>query len=241
MIIIPAVDIKNGQAVRLLQGDMNQATVYSKSPVEAARRWSAEGAKRIHIVDLDGAIGGSTVHFEIIKEIIAAVSVEIQVGGGIREISQIENYLSAGAKFVVLGTSAISNWAFFEEAVKKFPDQIIAGIDCRNGCVAIQGWVNVSNWNPIDLARKIQDIGQVAIIFTDISKDGMMQGPNLALYEEMTKAVQIPIIASGGIATLKDIQELNMISGVDGAIIGKALYSGNLVYKEIIQALSENS
>jgi phosphoribosylformimino-5-aminoimidazole carboxamide ribotide isomerase len=241
MIIIPAVDIKNGQAVRLLQGDMNQATVYSKSPVEAARRWSAEGAKRIHIVDLDGAIGGRTVHFEIIKEIIATVSVEIQVGGGIREISQIENYLSAGAKFVVLGTSVINNRSFFEEAVKKFPGQIIAGIDCKGGRVATSGWVDLSDENPVALAQQIGNTGIAAIIVTDISKDGMMQGPNLALYEEMTQVVQIPIIASGGITTLSDIQKLRLIPGIAGAIVGKALYSGNLVYKEVIQALSTDS
>ncbi|MEK7286542.1 MAG: 1-(5-phosphoribosyl)-5-[(5-phosphoribosylamino)methylideneamino]imidazole-4-carboxamide isomerase [Nitrospirota bacterium] len=241
MLIIPAVDIKNGQAVRLLQGDMNQATVYAKSPVEAARRWSAEGAKRIHIVDLDGAISGSTVHFEIIKEIILSVPVEIQVGGGIREISQIENYLSAGAKFVVLGTAILNNRSFFEEAVRKFPNQIIAGIDCKGGRVATSGWVDLSDENPVALAQQIGNSGIAAIIVTDIAKDGMMQGPSLDLYKEMTKVVQIPIIASGGISTLKDIQELNLISGVDGAIVGKALYSGNLVYKEIIQTLSADS
>ncbi|MEK7748401.1 MAG: 1-(5-phosphoribosyl)-5-[(5-phosphoribosylamino)methylideneamino]imidazole-4-carboxamide isomerase [Nitrospirota bacterium] len=237
MLIIPAVDIKNGQAVRLLQGDMNQATVYSKSPVEAARRWAAEGAKRIHIVDLNGAIGGDTIHFEVIKEIVMSVPAEIQVGGGIREISQIENYLAIGVKSVVLGTSVLNNRSFFEEAVRKFPSQIIAGIDCKNGLVAIQGWVNISDWNPIDLARRIEDIGPAAIIFTDISKDGMMQGPNLALYHEMTNAVQIPIIASGGITTRKDIQDLSEIPGIYGAIVGKALYSGNLVYQDVIRAL----
>ena len=232
MIIIPAIDIKNGQAVRLIQGDMNQATVYSEDPLATVKRWSDEGAGLLHIVDLNGAVTGKSVHFNLIKEMIASTPIPVQVGGGIREISQIENYLAAGAVSVVLGTALIKNKAVFESAVRKFPGKIIAGIDCKAGKVAIRGWVTLSDENPIDLAHQIKDSGIAAIILTDIEKDGMMAGPNIALFKEMAAKVRLPIIASGGITTLEDIKRLNEIKGISGAIIGKALYSGKLSYKE---------
>ncbi len=238
MIIIPAIDIKNGQAVRLVQGDMNQATLYSESPLAAAKRWIDEGATRLHIVDLDGAITGRSVHFDLIKKMIAESPIPVQVGGGIREMAQIKNYLAAGAAFVVLGTAILKNKSVFEEAVKKFPGSIIAGIDCKNGKVAIRGWVTLSEENPMDLAHQIKDCGIAAIILTDIEKDGMLAGPNIALFKEMAAKVRIPIIASGGITTLDDIKRLNEINGVEGAIVGKALYSGKLSYKEAARFLS---
>ncbi len=239
MIIIPAIDIKNGQAVRLIQGDMNQATVYSEDPLAAAKRWMDEGAKRLHIVDLDGAITGRSIHFDLIKEIIASCPIPVQVGGGIREIAQIEGYLSAGTAWVVLGTALLKNKAVFEAAVKKFPGKIIAGIDCKAGKVAIRGWVDLLDENPIDLAHQIKDSGIAAIILTDIEKDGMMAGPNIALFKEMAAKVNLPIIASGGVTTLEDIKRLNEIKGVTGAIVGKALYSGKLSYKEAASFLLE--
>jgi phosphoribosylformimino-5-aminoimidazole carboxamide ribotide isomerase len=241
MIIIPAVDIKNGQAVRLIQGDMNQATIYSENPLVAAQRWIDEGATRLHIVDLNGAMTGRSIHFDLIKEIIKHSTIPVQVGGGIREISQIENYLAAGAASVVLGTALLKNKPMFEEAVKKFPKSIIAGIDCKGGKVAIRGWVDLSDENPIDLAHQIEDCGIAAIILTDIEKDGMLAGPNIPLFKEMATKVRTPIIASGGITTLDDIKQLNTIKGVKGAIVGKALYLGKLSYKEAAFFLMENN
>ena len=239
MIIIPAIDLKNRQAVRLIQGDMNQATVYSENPLATVKRWSDEGAARLHIVDLNGAITGRLIHFDLIKEMIASSTIPVSVGGGIREISQIENYLSAGAAYVVLGTAILQNKTLFEEAVKQFPGSIIAGIDCRGGKVAIRGWVDLSSENPIDLAHKIEDTGIAAMILTDIEKDGMMMGPNISLVKEMADKVSLPIIASGGITTRDDIERLNAINGVTGAIVGKALYSGKLSYKEAANLLRE--
>ena len=239
MIIIPAIDLKNRQAVRLIQGDMNQATVYSEDPLATVKRWSDEGAMRLHIVDLDGAITGRSIHFDLIKEMIASSAMPVSVGGGIREISQIEHYLSAGAAYVVLGTAILQNKAVFEEAVKKFPGSIIAGIDCKGGKVAIRGWVDLSEENPIDLAHKIEDMEIAAMILTDIEKDGMMMGPNISLFKAMADKVSLPIIASGGITTLNDIKRLNEIPGVTGAIVGKALYSGKLSYKEAVNLLRE--
>jgi phosphoribosylformimino-5-aminoimidazole carboxamide ribotide isomerase len=237
MIIIPAIDLKNGQAVRLIQGDMNQATVYSEHPITAVKRWVDEGAVRLHIVDLNGAITGRSIHFDLIKEMIASCPIPIQVGGGIRETSQIDAYLSAGANAVVLGTAILKNKPMFEEAVKKFTGAIIAGIDCKGGKVAIRGWVDLSDENPMDLAYQIKDSGISAIILTDIEKDGMMAGPNIALFQEMSVKVNIPLIASGGITTLDDLKRLNAIKGVTGAIVGKALYSGKLSYQEAAQAV----
>ncbi|MBI3359115.1 MAG: 1-(5-phosphoribosyl)-5-[(5-phosphoribosylamino)methylideneamino]imidazole-4-carboxamide isomerase [Nitrospirae bacterium] len=238
MIIIPAIDIKNGQAVRLMQGDMNQATVYSESPLAVAKGWIDEGATRLHVVDLDGAITGRAIHFDLIKEMIKFCPIPVQVGGGIREISHIENYLAAGAAFIVLGTAILQHKRVFEAAVKTFPGRIIAGIDCKDGKVAIRGWIDLSEDNPIELAHQIQDSGIAAIILTDIQKDGMMAGPNIALLKEMAANVELPIIASGGITTLDDIKQLNEMKGVDGAIVGKALYSGKLSYKEAARFLS---
>ena len=237
MIIIPAIDIKNGQAVRLIQGDMNQATVYSENPLATAKKWINEGAVRLHIVDLNGAMTGRLVHFDLIKEIIAFCPIPVQVGGGIREIAQIESYLSAGVASVVLGTAILHNASVFNEAVKKFPGKIIAGIDCKGGKVAIRGWVDLAEENPIGLAQQIDDSGISAIILTDIEKDGMMAGPNLSLFREMAAHIKTPMIASGGITTLDDIKRLNEIKGVEGAIVGKALYSGKLSYKEAVRFL----
>jgi len=239
MIIIPAIDIKGGQCVRLQQGDMNQVTVYSQNPVETAIHWQKEGAKRLHLVDLDGAIAGRTVHFSLMREIIQSVSIPVEVGGGIRQMEQIENYLAAGATWVVLGTSVLQNELLVREAIKKFPGRMIIGVDCKQGRVAIRGWVSVSDERPIHLIQKIQDAGPVEIILTDIEKDGMLAGPNFSLYQEIAEVVTTPIIASGGISTLEDILWLNKIKGIDGAIIGKALYSGAISFQEATERLKE--
>jgi len=240
MIIIPAIDIKGGHCVRLQQGDMNHVTVYSQNPVEMAIHWQKEGARRLHLVDLDGAIAGCTVHFDLIHEMIQSVSIPVEVGGGIRQMEQIENYLAAGAGWVVLGTSVLQNESLVREAIKKFPGRIIIGIDCKQGRVAIRGWVDISDAKPIDLIQKIQDAGPVEIILTDIEKDGMLTGPNFCLYQEIAEAVATPLIASGGISTVQDIMKLNTIRRVSGVIIGKALYSGAVSYSQATRLLMEN-
>ncbi len=231
MILIPAIDIKNKQSVRLTKGEMDHATVYADTPLAMAKKWELQGARRLHIVDLDGAIAGHPVHFDQIREIIQTVPVEVQVGGGIRTLEQIENYLMAGAAWVVLGTSILQNRPLVEKAIQQFPKKIIAGIDCKQGRVAIRGWVETTGENPVRLAMTMKEIGVTAIVLTDIEKDGMLAGPNEALFREMA-GLNIPIIASGGITTLDDIKRLNEIPGIEGAIIGKALYSGKISYPE---------
>jgi len=239
MILIPAIDIKEGHCVRLQQGDLRQVTVYSQSPVATALHWQKEGAKRLHIVDLNGAMSGQTIHYDLIKEIIQSVSIPVEVGGGIRQMEQIENYLAAGATWVVLGTSVLQNESLVREAIKKFPGRIIAGVDCKQGRVAIRGWVAVSDETPINLIQKMQDSGLAEIIVTDIAKDGMLSGPNFSLYQEIAKAVTIPLIASGGITTLEDIIQLNKMDGICGAIMGKALYSGAISLREATRSVEE--
>jgi phosphoribosylformimino-5-aminoimidazole carboxamide ribotide isomerase len=237
MILIPAIDLKEGRCVRLIQGEMRQATVYSEDPIAVANRWDQEGARRIHVVDLDGAIQGRPVHFEQIKEIIQTIPVEVQVGGGIRTLKEIEAYRMAGAAWIVLGTSILQNAPLVQEAVQIFPEKIIAGIDCKAGGVAIQGWVEVRQEDPIGLALRMQEAGVAAIILTDVAKDGMMAGPNFNLLQTMLAAVKIPVIVSGGVATMDDIRRLNAIPSLHGAIVGKALYSGALSYQEAVRVL----
>ncbi len=241
MILIPAIDLKDGRCVRLIQGEMSQSTIYSEDPLSVAHRWKKEGAQRLHLVDLNGAIAGAPVHFDQIKEIIQTVPVEVQVGGGIRTLAQIEAYCLAGAASIVLGTSILQNESLVKEAVSLFHGKIIAGIDCKGGGVAIRGWVEVRQENPTALALRMQDFGIAAIILTDIEKDGMMAGPNIPFLQAMVNAVQIPVIASGGVTTLDDIQRLNGIPRLHGAIIGKALYSGALSYQAATQSLLAGS
>ncbi len=241
MILIPAIDIKDGHCVRLVQGEMDQVTVYSQHPVEMAYHWQREGAKRLHLVDLNGAVTGQSIHFHLIKEIIQAVSIPVEVGGGIRSLQQVEDYLAAGATWVVLGTSILSDESLVRETARKFPKQVIAGIDCKQGRVATRGWIHLSDIHPIDLAKKMQDVGFSAVILTDIEKDGTLTGPNFSLYQEMGEAITLPIIASGGITTLTDISRLNQIKGISGAIIGKALYSGALSYHDASNLLNKEA
>lgn len=241
MQIIPAVDIKGGQCVRLSQGKADRETVYSDDPVAMARHWSDQGAKLIHVVDLDGAFAGKPANAGLVEKIINSVSAEIQVGGGIRTFQAIQTYVDYGAARVVLGTVALKDPAFVEEACKKFPGKIVVGIDARDGCVAIKGWVEVSSKKASDLAKDMEPLGVAGFIFTDIGRDGMMQGPNLDSIRAFAQGAQLPVIASGGVSRLQDISDLLALQplGVTGIIVGKALYDKTVDLKEALK-LAEN-
>ena len=239
MRIIPAVDIKEGRCVRLVQGKADKETVYSNDPLSMANHWDEEGAQTIHVVDLDGAFQGSPINSEIVKKIIYSSSVDIQVGGGIRTLEAIEKYVKAGAYRVILGTIAQKEPEFVEEACRRFPNKIIIGIDAQNGLVAVKGWVEVSEQKATDLAQKMKSFGIAGFIFTDISRDGMLQGPNLESIKEFAECAQLPVIASGGVSRLEDIKNLAKLEsyGVEGVIIGKALYDKTISFKEARETL----
>lgn len=224
MRLYPAIDIRNGQCVRLRQGQFHDVEVYSHVPANVAMQWEQKGASYIHIVDLDGALAGHSVNDEVIKEIVATVSVPVQVGGGIRTIQDIEHKLNLGVSRVIIGTKAVENPKFIKEMITTFgADKIVIGIDAKNGMVAIEGWEKVSSYNAVSLALEMKEMGVSTIVYTDISKDGMLQGPNIEHTKEMVEATGLQIIASGGVSSMKDLEALNGIK-VSGAIIGKALY-----------------
>lgn len=237
MILIPAIDLKGGRCVRLTQGAMDSETVYSEDPAAMAQQWVSQGAERLHVVDLDGAVAGAAVQFSVVEKVIKAVEVPVQVGGGIRNMEQIEKYFSVGAAGLILGTSALQNIALVREASKKFPRRIIAGIDSKKGAVAVRGWTELHPESVADLAMRMQDAGVASLILTDIEKDGMLSGPNFSLFQEVGMQVEIPIIASGGITTLQQIKQLSEIPGVAGAIVGKALYTGALSLPKALDLL----
>ncbi|MDA3921789.1 MAG: 1-(5-phosphoribosyl)-5-[(5-phosphoribosylamino)methylideneamino]imidazole-4-carboxamide isomerase [Salinisphaera sp.] len=232
MLLIPAIDIKNGQCVRLRQGDMdNNVTVFDDDPVAVARRWCDAGADRIHVVDLDGAKAGYPVNQRVIGQIVdAAGSVPVQIGGGIRDESAIEAYLERGVEFVILGTRAVAEPHFVSDVGVEFPGHIIVGLDARDGRVATDGWSKLSHHNVADLAQQFEEDGVVAIIHTDISRDGMMQGLNIEATRALAAELTIPVIASGGVTNLDDIEALLAAEsdGVAGAVIGRAIYEGTL-------------
>lgn len=237
MIIIPAVDIKQGKCVRLLQGRMEDATHYSDDPAVMAVKWEKQGAQLIHVVDLDGAFAKSAINFDSIAKILEQVSVPIQVGGGIRDIKTIEKYISAGVSRVIIGSEAVYRPEFVKQACKSFPGKIVVGIDARNGMVAVEGWSRTSETRAVDLAKQFASAGVAAINFTDIHRDGMQTGPNIEETAALARAVSIPIIASGGVACIEDIKNLCKIAamGVTGVITGKALYEGTLDLGEAIR------
>lgn len=236
MIVIPAVDIKDGLCVRLKQGEMSKATIYSENPAEMAVSWYEQGAERIHLVDLNGAIDGKPVNKDAIKEIVKAVPVPLELGGGIRNIETIEAYLDLGIHQVILGTVAYRDPDFVRLACKKYPEKIILGIDAKQGCVAIEGWTESTDLDPIEMAKSFESDGLAAVIYTDILRDGMSTGPNIKATETLAKAVNIPVIASGGISDIKDIEALLPLSqhGIMGAITGRALYEGTLNLSEAV-------
>lgn len=234
MLIIPAIDLKDGQCVRLQQGKKEAVTVYSRDPVTVARKWESYGAKVLHVVDLDGAFTGTQKNLESILQIRKQLKITIQVGGGIRDMVTVDKLVSAGIDRVILGTSAIEDPGFVVEACTKFPGRIFVGIDAKDGKVAVRGWEEVSTIEAKELAKRIEIVGVSGIIYTDIARDGMLTGPNLPALQEMIKTVTIPVIASGGIATIEDVRNLLSIPNVWGAITGKAIYSGSLDLKEAI-------
>lgn len=239
MLLIPAIDLKDGNCVRLKQGLMEQATVFSSQPAEMATHWLKQGARRLHLVDLDGAFAGEPKNFGAIQAILAAVSAEIpvQLGGGIRDLATIEKYLSLGLQDVIIGTAAVKNPAFVREACKEFAGHIIVGLDAKDGMVAIDGWATVTEHHVIDLSKQFEDDGVNGIIYTDIGRDGMMSGVNVEATQKLAEAVNIPIIASGGLTDLDDVRALCAAasSGIAGAITGRAIYEGSIDFAQAQQ------
>ena len=237
MLIIPAIDLKDGRCVRLKQGDMSTATVFSDDPVAMAKHWAAEGAKRLHVVDLNGAVAGRPKNEKVIRDIVAAVGekLQIQLGGGIRDLDTIESYLDAGVSLVVIGTAAVKNPGFLSDAAYAFPGHIIAGLDAKDGKVAVEGWSKMTGHDVVDLAKKYEEYGIEALIYTDIGRDGMMGGVNIDATLKLAQAIKTPIIASGGLSSLKDVEAVCqklVPEGVIGAIAGRALYEGKLDLKK---------
>lgn len=236
MLIIPAIDIRGGRCVRLLQGDFRRETVYSDDPVDVALRWAGMGAERIHIVDLDGSREGRPVNDAVIRRILSAVDVPVEMGGGIRDMATVEFYLGMGVRWIILGTAALKNRDFVVEACRHHPGRVILGIDASEGRVAIEGWTEATGSDVLDVARQYEGLGLDALVYTDIGRDGMEAGVNVTATERLARTVGIPVIASGGVAGLEDIDRLLAVadSGILGVITGKALYTGALDLGEAI-------
>ena len=229
MILYPAIDLKSGRCVRLLRGDMNAATVFNDDPAAQARAFAAAGCAWIHVVDLDGAFAGRPENAAAVEAILAAVPVPVQLGGGIRDMAAVEGWLGKGVARVILGTAAVRDPAFVRAAAARFPGRVAVGIDARDGRVAVEGWAETTDLAAADLARRFEDAGVAAIIFTDIDRDGAMQGPNVEATAALARAVSIPVIASGGVSSLDDLRALKACGApLDGVISGRALYDGRI-------------
>jgi phosphoribosylformimino-5-aminoimidazole carboxamide ribotide isomerase len=238
MLLIPAIDLKNGQCVRLRQGRMDDVTVFSDDPAAFARRWVDEGAERIHVVDLDGAIKGQPVNLKVIEEIVKAVgAVPVQVGGGIRDEDTVQRYLNAGVAYVIIGTKAVNAPHFLRDLCIEYPRHIIVGLDAKDGRVALNGWTKLTGHDVIETAIHCERDGVEAIIYTDIGRDGMMKGFNADSTRALAKAVNTPIIASGGVSSLDDVRALKELEsdGVIGAVIGRALYEGSFTLADAVK------
>lgn len=235
MQIFPATDILGGKVVRLTKGDYANVKIYADSPAEMAKEFMKAGAKNLHMVDLDGAKDGAPVNFEAIREAAKIKDLFIEVGGGIRDMKRIEDYLSLGVKRVILGTAAVRNYPFVEEAVKKYGDAIAVGVDAKDGLVAVNGWLETTTVNSVEFCKKLRDTGVSTVIYTDISKDGMLSGTNLEIYKELSEIKGLDIVASGGITFIDEIKTLSDM-GIYGAIVGKAVYEGKLDLAEVLKA-----
>ncbi len=232
----PAIDILNGQCVRLKQGDYNRETVYGSSPAEMARHWVDQGARFLHVVDLDGAKDKSPVNKRFVREIVERISIPVEIGGGIRTEETIKEYLDMGIHRVVIGTLALKEPDWFREMSEKFPGKLVLGIDAKNGMVATEGWLETSKTPAVLLAKTFENLPLAALVYTDIAKDGMLEGPNFAEMDAMQKAVSFPVVASGGVSTLDDIRKLKEL-GIPACIIGKALYEGTMRLQDALEVV----
>ena len=235
MLVIPAIDLKEGKCVRLRQGEMDEATIYDDDPAVAAARWVDVGAERLHLVDLDGAFAGQPKNANVIKQITSRYpDLDVQVGGGIRDEDTVQTYLEAGVRYVIIGTKAITAPHFVEDLCVEFPGHIIVGLDAKDGKVAVDGWSKLSNHDVIDMAQRFENMGVESIIYTDISRDGMLSGVNVEATVKLAQSIRIPVIASGGITNMDDIKALCKVQdeGIMGAITGRAIYEGTLNFEE---------
>ena len=240
MLVIPAIDLKDGCCVRLRQGDMAAETIYSDDVVEVAGRWQQKGADLIHVVDLNGAVDGEPKNLAQIESVLKTVRVKVQVGGGIRTIETVRRYLNAGVSRIVLGTAALMNRTLLNLACQEFPQRIVLGLDARDGRIAVKGWTAVSDVKAIDLLKELSDCAIAAVVYTDIARDGMLNGPNLPALQEIVGFSSFPVIASGGITSLDDLKAVQSIgSKIEGAIIGKALYDGKLDLRDAVAAFGK--
>ncbi len=239
MLIIPAIDLKDGRCVRLEQGRMDKATVFSDDPGKTAAHWAGEGARRLHVVDLNGAVAGKPRNEAAVKAIVAAVAADIpiQLGGGIRDLETIERYLDDGISYVIIGTAAVKNPGFLHEACDAFPGHIIVGLDAKDGKVATDGWSKLTGHDVVDLARRFQDYGVEAVIYTDIGRDGMLTGINVEATVRLAQALTVPVFASGGLNSVEDVRRLLAVEseGIAGAIAGRAIYAGQLDFAEALK------
>lgn len=249
MILFPAIDLKNGQCVRLVKGDMAQATVFNTDPADQARQFAAAGAEWLHLVDLDGAFAGKAVNEEAVQSILGATALPVQLGGGIRDMARIEAWLKKGVARVILGTVALKDPDLVKQACRRFPGKIAVGIDAKGGKVAVEGWAETSELTALDLAHRFEDAGVSAIIYTDIDRDGLLQGVNVTATADLAAALAIPVIASGGVSAIGDIEALldalpasqKRGGGIVGVISGRAIYDGRLDLKEALQLLRDRA
>lgn len=238
MKLYPAIDLKDGQCVRLLQGDYNEVTVYGKNPAEMAKKWESLGGAYLHIVDLDGAKAGESKNAKAVEAIVSAIQIPIELGGGIRNMAQIKAQLDRGVDRVILGSAAIKNRELVKEALEIFgPERIVIGVDAKNGQVAIEGWLEVTNTSALDFCKELEAMGVKTVIYTDIAKDGMMQGPNIEETKKLVEETNLQIVASGGVSSMADLEKLEQIH-VHGAIIGKAIYIGAIDLEEAAKRFS---
>lgn len=243
MLIIPAIDIKDGHCVRLKQGKMSEATVFSDDPAAMAKHWEAEGARRLHLVDLNGAAAGKPKNEAVIRSILEGLgnSLPVQLGGGIRDLDTIERYLDIGVSYVIIGTAAVKNPGFLQDACTAFAGHVIVALDAKDGKVAVEGWSKMTGHDVVDLAKKFQDYGVEAVIYTDIGRDGMLTGVNVEATLKLARGLRVPVIASGGLTSLDDIKALCEIEseGITGVITGRAIYQGTLDFKKAQAAIDK--